>query len=221
VNEGTASFDDPLADDLDDEEQFLAAYEEADRHAARVLRQALGGTEVTSPSAAEIAIAAERLRRGIGSGGYPFDWIRRAAGLSGPGTLPHDDAELLLQCAEGTISPRNETGLAPEDEALVASLEHADWLGAVLTLARAGPGASTEPRALVAGIRSCPEVETEGEFALDEESHLETAFELVSLPWELMGLIDQDRLLTSLGAWALPRALARAWGSDLDAPEDG
>jgi hypothetical protein len=221
VNQGPASFEDPLAHEPYDEEEFLAAYEEADRQAVRVLRRALVGARVTPPSAADVAIAAERVRGGIGSGDYPLDWIGRAAGLSDAGAFPSDDAELILQCAEATISPRNETRLDPEEDALIASLEHADWLGAVAALVRAGPGASAEPVALVAGIRSCPEVHAEGEFDLDEESHVETAFELISLPWEVMGLIDQDRCLTPLGAWALPRALARAWGSDLNTPEDG
>lgn len=64
----------------DDEEQYLAAYEEADRHAAGVLREALAGIEIISPSAAEIAIAAERLRREpsrLGGGRYPAGGHKR------------------------------------------------------------------------------------------------------------------------------------------------
>jgi hypothetical protein len=34
--------------------------------------------------------------------------------------------------------------------------------------------------------------------------------------WEAVGAVDADRRLTALGAWGLPRALARAWGSDFD-----
>ena len=32
-----------------------------------------------------------------------------------------------------------------------------------------------------------------------------------------LGLVDDDDRLTDLGAWALPRGLARAWGADFDA----
>jgi hypothetical protein len=35
--------------------------------------------------------------------------------------------------------------------------------------------------------------------------------------WEAVGAVDGDRRLTALGAWGLPRALVRAWDSDLDA----
>jgi hypothetical protein len=32
-----------------------------------------------------------------------------------------------------------------------------------------------------------------------------------------LGVLDEDERLTRLGAWVLPRALARAWGSRFDA----
>ena len=43
-----------------------------------------------------------------------------------------------------------------------------------------------------------------------------TAFWIVALPWQLLGLIDRDQRLTALGEWVLPRALARARGGDFD-----
>jgi hypothetical protein len=46
---------------------------------------------------------------------------------------------------------------------------------------------------------------------------LELAFEAVCPIWEAVDAVDADRRLTALGAWGLPRALVRAWGSDLDA----
>jgi hypothetical protein len=51
---------------------------------------------------------------------------------------------------------------------------------------------------------------------------LEAAFWIVSLPWHVLGLTDPDQRLTPLGAWLLPRALARAWGADFDqVPDEG
>lgn len=39
--------------------------------------------------------------------------------------------------------------------------------------------------------------------------------------WKLTGAIDSDHRLTDLGVWGLPRALAWAWGADLDLPPAG
>src|SRR5450755_5031376 len=56
---------------------------------------------------------------------------------------------------------------------------------------------------------------------LDDESHLETAFWKVALPWQALGLIDRDQRLTALGEWVLscalaPRARSRARDGDFD-----
>ena len=99
-----------------------------------------------------------RIREGLAAGAYPFDWIGRAAGFDGE-ALPDDGTELLLRCTAATISPREETGLDPEEESMLISIEHADWLGAIVSAVRAGPGADASPRSLIAGIAACPEVE--------------------------------------------------------------
>jgi hypothetical protein len=52
----------------------------------------------------------------------------------------------------------------------------------------------------------------------DDAGYLETAFGIVALPWRALGLTDPDDRLTPLGVWVLPRALARAWHGDFDAP---
>jgi hypothetical protein len=123
----------------------------------------------------------------------------------------------LIRLAAATISPQEETGLDVEEESLLFSLEHADWIGAIVSVVRAGAGANASPDALVDGIRDCPEVELESEIDIDDESHLEAAFWIVAVPWQILGLIDPDQRLTELGEWVLPRALARAWGGDFDA----
>jgi hypothetical protein len=51
----------------------------------------------------------------------------------------------------------------------------------------------------------------------DDADLVELAFEVVLPTWEAVGAVDADRRLTALGAWGLPRALARAWGGDLNA----
>src|SRR5687767_11312961 len=99
------------------------------------------------------------------------------------------------------------------------SLQHADWLGAIVSAVRAGPGTPATAGDLTAGIRTCPEVNSVG-VDEDYEELVETTFEMVTLAWSALGLVDRNDRLTSLGAWVLPRGLARAWETDFDT-DDG
>ncbi|MBS1894768.1 MAG: hypothetical protein JST59_25995 [Actinobacteria bacterium] len=211
--------DPPQGFDVDDREldQFIADWEAVDRQAARVLREALGEHRGELIPDGEPDAVGSRMREGLATGVDPFDWIGRAAGLDREAP-PDDDTELLLRCVAATISPREETGLDPEEEAMMSSIEHADWLGAIVSLVRAGPGADASPRSLVAGIAACPEVEPgPGGDSDDDVAFLEAAFSVLAVPWLVLGVIDREERLTALGAWMLPRSLARAWGSDFDA----
>jgi hypothetical protein len=207
--------DEPNADLDEGAEAFLEAWDEADREAAAILSSALGHLRGQPPPGETLTTAAARLRGGLREREHPFAWIRSAAGLEAE-PFPDSDVELVLRCAAATISPREETGLDPEEEATLLTLEHADWLGVILSAVRDGPGADASPEALVDGIRACPEVELESDLDPDDESQLLTAFWILALPWHVLGVTDRDQRLTGLGAWILPRALARAWGSDFD-----
>jgi hypothetical protein len=203
------------------EEQWLEEWEEAERDAVELLRRALHDHRGQPPPSDEPARVAATVRARLRAGNHPFAWIRQAAGLNHE-PPPDDDSELLVRCAAATISPQEETGLDVEDEASLLSLEHADWLGAIVSVVRGGAGADASPDGLVNGIRNCPEVTLdESDPDLDDESHLETAFWIVALPWQVLGLIDRDQRLTALGEWVLPRALARACGGDFDFDRDG
>lgn len=198
---------------------MISDWERVDRQAALVLREALGEHRGVPIPVGEIAAVVPLIRDGLAAGTYPFDWIGRASGL-GCGATPDDRAELILRCTAATISPLEETGLDPEEEAMLISIEHADWVGAIVSAVRAGPGADASPRALVAGIAACPEVEPgPGADFDDDAAHLQAAFWILAAPWRALGLVDGDERLTALGAWALPRSLARAWGSDFDAED--
>jgi hypothetical protein len=154
------------------------------------------------------------VREGLSGGLYPFDWIRAAAGFGE--APPAEPAELIIGAVAATINPREETGLEAEEESLLLTLERADWLGAVVELVRAGAGAPARPRDLVAAIHRCPEVEVSPEVDPDDDALTETGFQLVTLAWLALGVLDDRDRLTSVGAWALPRGLARAWRSDFD-----
>ncbi len=112
------------------------------------------------------------------------------------------------------ISPREDPGLDAEEEAAIIALEPADWVGAIIGVVREGEGANVSPEALVGYIDDCPEVE--GVVDPDEAPLVEMAFELILPGWEAAGAVDENRRLTSLGRWGLPRALAWAWAWDHD-----
>ncbi|HZE04064.1 MAG TPA: hypothetical protein VE127_02500 [Solirubrobacteraceae bacterium] len=207
-----------VSDELTDE--WLAEWDEAEREAVEVLRNALPGHQAQPPPADQLRKAAESVRRRLREGGHPLDWVRQAAGMEND-PAPDEDAELLVRLAAATISPQEETGLDVEEEALLTSLEHADWLGAIVSEVRDGPGADASPYALVDAIRTCPEVNDESGIDADDESHIATAFSIIALPWQVLGLIDADQRLTELGQWILPRALARAWGGEFDQEPSG
>ncbi len=202
-----------VSDELED--HWIAEWDQAEREAVEVLRNALRQYWAQPPPGDQLTEAAATVRRRLRDGGHPLQWVRQAAAMSN-GPAPVADTELLIQLAAATISPQEETGLDVEEESLLVSLEQADWLGAIISSVRDGPGADASPEALVEGIRNCPEVVSESGIDFEEESHLETAFWIIALPWQVLGLIDPDQRLTALGQWLLPRALARAWGGDFD-----
>ena len=203
--------------ELEDEEEFLAAWERAEASAVDLLRGALPELLNTDPHPGALQAACDELRSGMRARRWPCEHIRRAAGWK-PTKLPNGNLELWLGAVGGFISPREETGLDPEEEASIMALQHADWLGAVVGLVRAGVGASAEPGALVDYINDCPEVE--GTVDPDKETLIQIAFELVLPTWEAARAVDARRRLTPLGRWGLPRALASAWNRDFDDPAE-
>ena len=210
-----------LPDDFEpdeEEEQWIAEWEEAEREGVALLQEALDEHRRQPPPADALTEAAAAVRARMQTGGHPIDWVQQAAGPADHSSL--SDAELLIRLTSATISPEEETGLEVEEEAQLVSLEMADWLGAIVGAVRAGPGANASPYGLVENIRTCPEVEIEGELDLEEESEIVASFWIVALPWEVLGLITTDQHLTEVGRWVLPRALARAWGGDFDQEPD-
>jgi len=219
-NQGPSTETDKDLRDFDEEdeelelEEFLAAIEEAEKEAARLVVRALPDLREIKPPVGEFAAASEQLRAGLSGGEWPYEYILNAAGWQSD-ELPTEDRELWLGAAGALISPYEETGMDSEEEAVVMALELADWLGAVVGLVRGGVGASASPEVLVRYINECPEVE--GTIEDEDTGVVEMAFELILPAWEATGAIDPHRRLTALGEWGLPRALVRAWGGDFEA----
>ncbi len=215
---GGGLFDD-LEFDEELEDEWLAEWDEADRGAVDLLRRALAD-RVGTPAPASLTVGASAVRPRLTEPGGYLTWVREAADLN-PAQVPADDAELLIRCTAATMSAVEMSSLPDEEEAMLASLQHADWLGAVVSTVRAGAGGDASPEGLVEAFRSCPEVEDADELDDEDAEYLETAFGILALPWHLLGLTDADDRLTELGEWILPRALARAWSGDFDAPSAG
>lgn len=198
--------------DLDIEEEILA-WQQVDSEAVDLLRRALPEIVHAEPPPASLSAAADLLRAGMLSDEWPYGHARRAAGFT-TDRLPETELELWLGAVGGLISMREESGMGAEDDSALMTLEHADWLGAIIGLVRAGEGAYADPPDLVGYINASPDVD--GSIDLDEASLVETAFELILPVWVAAGAVDSDRLLTALGRWGLPRALAWAWHGDFD-----
>ena len=205
---------DQESDDLldEDDEAFLEELEETDRQAVQLLREALPEVrDLPEPDTLPSAAAVIRER----SDGWPVEAAVRANGWSSA-SLPADDRQLWIETAGALVNIKNDSGLSDEEEALVMTLDHADFAGAVLGAVRAGAGSRARPRDLVAHAAECPDIE--GELDPDDVEVIEAGFELIVPLWRVVGAIDVNDRLTELGRWGLPRALAWAWDGDFDAP---
>jgi hypothetical protein len=223
---GEEGFDDvgggaPGPDDLS------LAWDAAERYAVTLLREALPQAQGVPVPAEELSVAAARFR----SAGrkWPYKQLARAAWGQRPrkGT-PADEVDLWLEAAGALATMRRHVGVDSPSLEPVTSLRPADWAGAVIGLVRSGVNTVATAEDLVRYARQCPEIrgaEAAGEedeaydpFAggLADDESLRRGFEVALLFWEAIGAVSEQRWLTRLGWWGLPRALARAWNGDFD-----
>jgi len=156
-----------------------------------------------------LELACRSLRGALRWGEPPCDVLLAAGGLD-PEQLPGEDLELWMNLAAGTISPRG--AIRGQTATPWRELDDADWLGAVLYMARGGPGTPTSPQDLLSGIVLCPE--TRGDIDPQHARGITEAFEAVGPLWRALGgvgSVQEGRPLTTLGHWGLPLALLRAW----------
>lgn len=196
-------------EDLDDE-AFLAAWAAADEDALEVLLEALPHVVTDAvPPLSELQAAVGAIRTGVASQTWPYTYFTAAASWT-PGP-PHDDLQCFLDAIVSTMLPDEDPGeeWSADELAVVAALEHADWVGAVVGLVRAGAGASATPEVLIRYIDECPELE--GERDPDDDVVVEHAFEVLLPLWQAIGVVDDSRRITRLGVWALPQMLLLGW----------
>lgn len=187
---------------------------DADAVAVGLLDAALRGVAgVVGPPPPEVADVAASVRAASAIGDPDLASLARVGGFD-----PHhlDDRSLLEHLAGAYVVPIDLADHPAGERALLAELEWADWLGAVIELVRDGFGTPVDPDGLVARINRCPEVSTS--VHRRDAPRVAAAFALTLHAWERSGVLDDQGRLTRLGAWLLPRALARRWGGRFAAP---
>jgi hypothetical protein len=195
----------------EDTEQFLAAWAEVDEEARAHLAGVLEEVGPRPCPTDALAAAAARLRDEMAAPSWPYDLV--AAGLDlAPDDLPHDDTELWLDAAAGAVEPRGEPPLSTDEAAGWMALDHADWIAAVATLARGGPGTPAGADDLARHAIESDDVD--GVYEGDEwdvELSLSVGFGPAVAIWTALGAIDRDERLTELGWWGVPEAVLRAY----------
>ena len=193
-----------------DAEGFLNEWQEADRAAVDLLREALPDVVAAQVPEEALAEAAKHIRTHL------TEWPHRhlAAAADWGKQPPADDETLWIQAAGALVSMNGESGLGSHEETSLMTLQHGDWAGAVIGLARTGVGTRAWAEDLFQLADKCPEIE--GSYEADDREPIEFAFGLMVPVWEAVGALDEHRRLTPLGHWGLPRALAWAWDGSLD-----
>jgi hypothetical protein len=208
-------------------DDLCLAWDAAERYAVTLLREALPQAQVVPVPAEELTPAAARLRSAVRK--RPYRQLARAAGGPRPRRRsPADDVDLWLGAAGAMATMRRHIGVDSPSLEPVTLLRPADWAGAVIGLVRSGVNTIATAGELVRYARQCPETmrttesgdeaEAYDPFAggvADDES-LSRGFEVALRFWETIGAVSEQRWLTRLGWWGLPRALARAWNGDFD-----
>jgi len=203
------------------------AWDAAERYAVRLLREALPEARAVPVPAGELSAEAARFRSAARK--WPYKQLARAAWGQRPRKRsPADDTDLWLGAAGVVATMRRHIGAGSPLLEPVTLLRPADWVGAVTGLVRSGVNTVATAEDLARYARQCPETMNTNEpgdetvaydpFAggvADDES-LCRGFEAALVCWEAMGAVSEQRWLTRLGWWGLPRALARAWNGDFD-----
>lgn len=142
--------------------------------------------------------------------GWPQHLLWKIAEVS-PDAAPDDAVAAWLTLAAAMVDPAELDEATDADEITsLASLEPADWAGAVIELVRDGVGASAEPGELTTRVLYCPEIE--GDEPSQEDAEVVERGLAAAVPlWRALGAVDEEHRLTILGAWGLPEALRTAW----------
>ncbi|GLW97624.1 hypothetical protein Misp02_17110 [Microtetraspora sp. NBRC 16547] len=213
------------------DEELYAAWDEEEAYALGELRRVLAELPEPPLPVGDLRSAALRLRVTLTEDGYPGNVLRACAGFE-DGVFPERDEDLWLAVAAGIASPISDLpdeedaarffdleGELSHEDSILASLcaiNHADWLAAVTTLARYGPGVLASPERIARFIADSEDVDLDAEDTLGESEDLEATemlFTAVTPLWAYLGIVDKAEVFTPLGWWGLSKALERAWSA--------
>jgi hypothetical protein len=234
---------------LDEEdEELFAEWDAADADALAAIRALLDRVGERPLPREELRRASARLRQDMARPGWPGRLLTECSGLD-PDELPADDTELWLQLAAGVASPQEPGDLdGPDsDEAeseltAICAIDHFDWLATITALAEGGPGTAASAADLAGYVRDYdpgdpedpdgagpgdePDDEDEPDdfFLSDDDDEfddltMEGLFLPVTSLWQVLGAIDEDERLTTLGWWGLPEAMLRVWAPSGGPPD--
>jgi hypothetical protein len=195
-----------LLDDEDEDDDFLAEWAAAEKAAAAELRDVLANVGARPQPDPELRAACRSLRTALRSGARSVGLVRTYSGVD-PDNLDTDNRRLWLRLAAGVVNPVYEPGdRAATDELSGIALDHEDWLAVVSALARGGPATPATATNLARFIEDADD---------DEDIRVLAGWFLpVVEQWRVLGALDQDDRLTSLGWWGIPEALLQVWSSD-------
>lgn len=109
------------------------------------------------------------------------------------------------------LTPEGISRYPAEEREAFASLEWADWLGAVIGTVRAGAGTAVTGQGLVDAVNRCPEVTSS--IPKSDRPYFAWAFQHVLAVWARTGVLE-DGLLTAEAVDLLPAALLTAWAAE-------
>lgn len=203
-------------EDDEDEDWLIAAWTKHAAHVAEFVKDGLAELQGAAPPTLEGL--AESIRDGVAAQGWPYSALAAMSRATSRRLTDLADAEVVLWAASVMLDPDpdlDDLAGDVEDElldllALAGSLDPIDWATVTVALGRAGPGAPCTPEALLGLMEELRQDPT------DDADVLESCFE-ASLPlWRAAGVTDADDRLTEVGAWAVPRAMCRALGTEFD-----
>jgi hypothetical protein len=141
---------------------------------------------------------------------HALDVLHRALGRTPDADAVARIAPDAVEAVANAVAPLDLSDLTPAEQDAVLTLEHADWLGAVIGLVRAGEGTAVSGESLVDHVNRCPEVTST--IPKSDRARIVWAFDTVIASWAEIGVETGGRL-TDLGVRVLPAALERAWSA--------
>jgi hypothetical protein len=174
---------------------------------------------------------------GLGPRNLPADdvelWLGLAEGVASP---KGSEGWSERAAANGDSDGDGELDETDSAVAAICAIDHFDWLAVMTALAAGGPGTSASAADLAAYVRDYDPDDDEdadsdteiadtadddpGDLEDDDEDFgddefdeltMESLFLPVTTLWQVLGAIDDDDRLTSLGWWGLPEAMRRVW----------